>query len=235
MVLLNYDILILVLVNIVTSSSVCPSEEVLRQRMEADEAVRESVLNIFWVTLNNSSSNLTNTEVYESVAAALNVTVTPDGYVSFEEAISEIASAAYSACLAPENFTIQEDDIPQLIDDLFRFTNAGRISEARVVYGELLCLQDLLAESRKKRQTASEQIDDFFDMLPEYPNITAPIFGLTEDQIFGILPTLAFVVDDTGSMADEISSVQRLIFSFIQVERSTPIAYILNTFNDPGI
>ena len=61
----------------------------------------------------------------------------------------------------------------------------------------------------------------------------ATIFG------FGVFsevpPTLAFVVDDTGSMGGEISSVQRLIHSFIKTERSEPLAYILTTFNDPGM
>ena len=61
----------------------------------------------------------------------------------------------------------------------------------------------------------------------------ATIFGV---GVFSeVPPTLAFVVDDTGSMGAEISAVQKLIRSFIKTERSEPLAYILTTFNDPGM
>ena len=46
-------------------------------------------------------------------------------------------------------------------------------------------------------------------------------------------PTLAFVVDNTGSMWDEIDAVKDIILSFTKTERNRPIAYILITFNDP--
>ena len=62
-------------------------------------------------------------------------------------------------------------------------------------------------------------------MLEGHPQIVGSLFELTDNQIFGLPPTLAFVIDDTGSMADEISALQQLIFSFLSVERANPIGY----------
>ena len=242
----SYCLIIAIWVYVGEGLSVCPSEEVVEERMEATDTVRESVTIIFSSILNDDSSgtgengSLTNMEVYEDIATSLNTTVTPDGFVKFEEAISEIAAATYAACSLPEGLRVQGDDIPELVERFFNFTTAGNISQAREVYGQLLCLQLLLtADSsvRKKRQdpkTDEDLLNEFFDMLEGHPNITAPLFGLTDDQFFGTPPTLAFVVDDTGSMGDEIDSVKQLIFSFISVERTNPIGYILTTFNDPG-
>ena len=48
------------------------------------------------------------------------------------------------------------------------------------------------------------------------------------------LSALAFVVDDTGSMGDEINAVKDLITAIVKAERDNPVFYILGTFNDPG-
>ena len=250
MAFLTCCIIIFVLLDVGTGFSVCPSEDMVEERMEATETVRESIIIIFSNVLNNSSANstegnssLTNMEVYERIATSVNATASPSGFVKFEEAVSEISAATYAACSGPEESRVRPDDIPELAESFFNLTSAGNISQAREVYGKLLCLQRLLTEEshvRKKRQgdsefkTDIELINDFFDMLKGHPEIVSSIFGLTDDQIFGLPPTLAFVVDDTGSMSGEISAVQQLIFSFLSVERTNPIAYILTTFNDPG-
>ena len=251
MAFLSCYFIILVLLDITAGSSVCPSEEEIVERMEATETVRESIHIIFASVLNDSSStgpnnSLTDMEVYERIATTVNATVTPEGFVKFEEAISEIAASTYAACSAPEESRVQAEDIPELTERFFNLTSAGNISQAREVYGQLLCLQQLLtAENstsvRKRRQmdpdfkTDLDRLNEFFDMLEGHPTIVSSIFGLTNDPFSNIFPTLAFVVDDTGSMSGEIASVKSLIFSFVKVERSNPIAYILTTFNDPGI
>ena len=250
MTFLTCCIIILVLLDVGAGFPVCPSDDIMQERMEATETVRESIIIIFPNLLNSSSvnstegnSSLTNMEVYKHITTSVNATVSPSGFVRFKEAVSEIAAATYSACSGPEESRIQSDDIPQLTERFFNLTNTGNISQAREVYGKLLCLQRLLIEKshvRKKREdsgfkTYIELINDFFDMLEEHPEIVNSLFGLTDNQIFGLPPTLAFVLDDTGSMSDEISAVQRLIFSFLSVERTNPIGYIFTTFNDPGI
>ena len=242
MAFLSCCFVILVLLDITAGSSICPSEEEITERMEATETVRESIHIIFSSVLNDSSGtvrrndSLTDMEVYERIATSLNATVTPEGFVKFEEAISEIAASTYAACSAPEESRVQADDIPELTERFFNPTSAGNISQAREVYGQLLCLQQLLTtENSTSFKTDLELLNEFFDMLEGHPTIVSSIFGLANDPFSNILPTLAFVVDDTGSMSGEIASVKTLIFSFIKVERSNPIGYILTTFNDPGI
>ena len=241
---------ILVLLKVGAGLSVCPSEEVITERMEATATVRESISIIFSSVLNSSSTetngSLTDMEVYERIADSVNATVTPEGLVRFEEAISEIAAATYAACSAPEEPTVHVDDIPELTESFFNFASAGNISQAREVYGQLLCLQQLLTAenvSRKRREMDSEfktdlqLINEFFDLLSGHPDIVSSLFRLIIDLFdrFRVPATLAFVVDDTGSMAGEIASVKQLIFSFISVERTNTIGYILTTFNDPGM
>lgn len=48
---------------------------------------------------------------------------------------------------------------------------------------------------------------------------------------------LCFVIDTTGSMADDIAEAKRVSFDIIDSKRGTqqePSAYILVPFNDPG-
>ena len=103
------------------------------------------------------------------------------------------------------------------------------------MYGKLLCLRNLLSSTddgkkTKRQESPLDELEAFFDSLDG--DRVATIFGIA---LFSpVPPTLAFVVDDTGSMSAEISSVQRLIRSFIKTERSEPLAYILTTFNDPS-
>lgn len=49
---------------------------------------------------------------------------------------------------------------------------------------------------------------------------------------------LCFVIDTTGSMADDIAEAKRVSFEIIDGKRGTqqePSAYILVPFNDPGM
>lgn len=48
---------------------------------------------------------------------------------------------------------------------------------------------------------------------------------------------LAFVIDTTGSMSDDIAEAQRVAFNIIDTKKGTqdePSEYILVPFNDPG-
>ena len=73
-------------------------------------------------------------EVYECIATSVNATVSPSGLVKFEEAVSELAAATYSACSRPEESRVQPDDIPQLVEIFFNLTSTENISQAREVY-----------------------------------------------------------------------------------------------------
>ena len=211
----------------------------MEPRTEATNTTKESVREVFSRVLMDptlSDDDLSDKEVYEQITDSLKVSSSPAGFRQFQEAVSEIASATFRACAAPEESRVRPDDIPDLTKRFFTLSDAGDINEARKVYGTLLCLRSLLSPAddgkKVKRQGDSfDELEDFFDSL-DSDRITT-IFGIV---LFSpVPPTLAFVVDDTGSMSAEISSVQRLIRSFIKTERSEPLAYILTTFNDPGM
>ena len=236
----SYNLLLLASVTVfsmVAGLPTCPTESFIEERVEAVEEVRASVRNVFSKALNDSTianDSLSSEEVYEHIATSVGLSPTPSGFVQFQEAVSEVIVAKLDACSKIDESNITTEYISELTKRFIALTDAKNISLAREVYGKLLCIQDLLSpsdESRKRRQAdPSHLLDAFFDSLDG--ERLAAIFFVS---IFDDPPTLAFVVDDTGSMGAEISAVQRLIRSFIKTERTTPIAYILTTFNDPGI
>ena len=237
----SYNLLLLALVmglSIVAGLPTCPTDRFIEERVEAVEAVQISVRNVFSKVLNDSTianDSLSSEEVYEHIATNVGLSATPSGFAKFQEAVSEVIVAKLDACSKIDKSEITTDYISDLTKRFITLTDAKNISLAREVYGELLCIQDLLSpsdKSRKRRQSdPSHLLDAFFDSLDG--TRMATIFGI---GLFNeVPPTLAFVVDDTGSMGSEISSVQILIRSFIKTERSEPLAYILTTFNDPGM
>ena len=223
--------------SIVGSLSTCPTHKFVEERVKEVESVQTSVRNVFSKVLNDSTianDSLSSEEMYEHIATSVKISATSNGLVQFQEAISEVIAAKLDACSTTNKSKITTGYISKLTKRFIVLTDAKNISLARGAYGELLCIQDLLSSSdkdRKKRQgDPSELLENFFDSLDG--KRMATIFGI---GVFNeVPPTLAFVVDDTGSMGEEIRSVQKLIFSFIKTERSEPLAYILTTFNDPG-
>ena len=218
--------------------STCPTNKVLEERAEAAEAVQASVRSVFSKVLNDSTianGSLSDMEVYKHIATMVGVPATSTGFVQFQEAISEVIVAKIDACSTIDKSEITTDYISTLTKRFLALTDAKNISLARVVYGKLLCIQDVLSpsdiERERREEDPSELLSTFFDSLEGERMATIFGFGVFSE----VPPTLAFVVDDTGSMGGEISSVQRLIRSFIKTERSEPLAYILTTFNDPGM
>lgn len=222
----------------VAGMSTCPSDEFVEERVEEAKSVQASVRSVFSKVLNDSTianDSLSSMEVYEHIATSVGIPATPTGFVQFQEAISEVTVAKVDACSTIDESNITKDYVSELTKHFIVLTDAKNVSLAREVYGKLLCIKDLLLpgdKSRRKRQEDPiELLEAFFDSLDG--TRVATIFGI---GLFNeIPPTLAFVVDTTGSMGDEINSVRTLIHSFIKTERSEPLAYILATFNDPGI
>ena len=226
--------------SIVEGLSTCPTDAFIREREEAGEAVEVSVRSVFSRVLNDSAisnASLSREEVYEHIATSVGVSVTPSGFVRFQEAVSEVTVAKLDACATIDASELNASYISELTSRFIMLTDARNISLAREVYGRLLCIQDLLSpsdESRKKRQgDPADVLEAFFNSLDGERLATIFVYLIFDPN--DPVPTLAFVVDDTGSMGAEISSVQRLIRSFIRTERSEPLAYILTTFNDPGM
>ena len=174
-----------------------------------------------------------NEEIYKLTATILGVPTTSDGFDHFQEAIVEITVAKLATCSGSKKDQLELDDISNLVANFTAFVYAKNMSQVYSIYGKLLCLQDILSDrdlAKSKRQI--DPLEKFYESLNG--NRSATIFGITNAIEIYLKLTLAFAVDDTGSMSEEIRSVQKVIHSFVKTERSDPHAYILTTFNDPG-
>ena len=205
----------------------CPNE-FMKEWTESAEVLQISIGHI----LNNPNISLSNQETYKFLTDDFGMSVTPEGFDHFQEATSKIIAAKLVACSDPKERAASIDDISKLISKFTRHLDAKDMNQVYSIYGKLLCLLELslktdAAKIKRELSNASDPLEIFFDSLNATQVKT--MFGY-----IGYKPTLAFVVDDTGSMWEEIESVKKVIKSFIKTERTDTHAYILTTFNDPG-
>ena len=142
-------------ISIVASQSSCPTGKFVEQRAQAVEAVQGSVRSVFSKVLNDTTitnKSLSSVEVYEHITSSVGVSATPTGFVQFQEAISEVIVAKLGACLTIDKSKITADYVSKLTKRFVALTDAKNASLAREVYGELLCIQDLLSFSDKSRK-----------------------------------------------------------------------------------
>ena len=238
--------MVLLLPTAIMALNSCPKEieqcSYAADRMEATGEVTESLVyvfsNIFGTTINSSNDM----ELYESVSVQLGINSTADGFVQFQEAVNEISTASSTECSKPVSERVTLESVTELTMEFSQLLDEGLVTEAREIYGKFLCLNSTLEEpaKRKKRQgddiDDKKALDDFFNGLDgeEFEVIFGFVVHIDNSQITIVRPTLAFVVDDTGSMSEEIDSVRRLIYSFVRTERHIPLCYIYTTFNDPS-
>ena len=62
------------------------------------------------------------------------------------------------------------------------------------------------------------------------PDDLPPIFGIAYIKVG--FPCLAFTVDTTGSMRQEIDAVKEVVRNFLASEEDGPGCYVLQPFND---
>ena len=192
-------------------------------------------------------------ELHEEFAEALNITTTETNYNNFVEAVTEIANAQRDACSGPDDSKPTTADIPQLISDfkLAFFGGDQNLQDARSVVGKMLCVQEQLSASkRKKRQLPPGFCNpcecpmggfatgrficpcQFFKCL-DVGNSLGPIVGFSNEEEY---PCVAFLIDVTGSMRDEILYAQQIITDFLRHQEDTDdhVCYILVPFTDNG-
>ena len=160
--------------------------------------------------------------------------------------MNEISEASYEACHGSESNLVLPEETLMLIDKFEKAVHEKKSAEARHTFGRLLCLRQKFqanTTSVVKRQTTVSTTVSTTDDDPElmalnewFEELNVPDFPILFFDEVGDddIPTLAFVVDDTGSMSDEIEAVKNLIKAIINAERTSPFFYILGTFNDPG-
>ena len=178
----------------------------------------------------------TDEDAFTKITATLKVKNTTENLVQFQNAINEISEATYEACHGSNSSLVLPEDTPVLIKQFKNAVNDSKSTEARRIFGRLLCLRQkfqAINTSIVKRQADDIEavLNDWFEELSveDFPILFFD--EVDEDAI----PTLAFVVDDTGSMGGEISAVKDLIKAIIKAEKYSPYFYILGTFNDPGM
>ena len=237
-------LIVLLLPAAILALNSCPREiescSYTADRMEASNEVRESIVHVFSNVFGTTIDGDNNMELYEVVSSQLGINTTADGFVQFQEAVNVITSASVSECSKPASERITLQSVTELTMNFSQLLDEGFLTEAREIYGRLLCLNSTLdqANTRKKRQSDRKALEEFFDSLDgeRLPVIFGFVVNIDERMFTktAIRPTLAFVVDNTGSMMEEIESVRRLVKSFVTTERSIPLFYIYTTFNDPG-
>ena len=219
---------------------------------EISEALKLSV----FTNATNISGESTAQVAYESLAESFGVKPTPTGYTNFIEAVNEVSLAQAEAC-SNSSFLPTPDLVSQLAEDFETMFTADDqdLTELRSVYGKLLCLNSRSESSRKKRQANCEcKINVTIDRLSKAKTICELFKCLTEkfeiqqfaQLIFGLevsgssenedndhIPCLAFALDYSGSMIEELDAAKQIIRGFLVNDAAfnQRLCYILVIFS----
>ena len=216
------------------------------QKSISNDIVRKQVRSTIKNALKIVEDVTTDEDAFITIAATVEIQNTTENFVHFQNAINEISEASYEACYGSDSSLVALAETPVLIDKFTKAINDSNSVEARYIFGRLLCLRQKFQTDSTlvvKRQVDNDDDDGgsgsgaygmILDMWFEDLNVEdLPIlfFGNVGGDA---VQTLAFVVDDTGSMGNEINAVKDLITAIIKAEKSSAYYYILVTFNDPG-
>ncbi len=182
---------------------------------------------------------------FETLVDILGVNHSEKNYNDFTRAMNEIAQVQE---LCKEDKTAE--DIQKIADEIVSAFSVNSknedISTIRELLGKLLCNAE---KTRSKRQ--SDKVENCECPLGGIQNISSycefykclnsnnlkSIFGFDQGVEDIIAPCLAFVVDTTGSMSEEIDAVKRIILEFVHAEKEFATSegcYMLVPFNDVG-
>ena len=215
------------------------------------EAIAPAILENITSRLDSNTSDSLGI-VYTVLAESFGFRVSESGFNEFTNAVDTISIAQDEACGSAS--TISANDAPRLIqefqDDLER--EEQDLTLLRSLYGQLLCIDsgNINSPARKRRQSSCPQRPDctcpdggldagifscsceFFACLEGDEDVLRPILGFSnlESQC------LAFVIDTTGSMSEEIEAARNIILNFVRSEEQIGVrgCYVLVPFNDIG-
>ena len=190
--------------------------------------------------------------LYSDFAANLNITESDNGRSDFVRALDVITDSYFKACYAPDYKKLTPTDGRQLVVELIsllaNLTKNTDFTLMRQIYGKLLCLQEFdVAAANFSECAQAKSIMELYRCLdPEEIscvfNISPNLACESASQSSNNAPAkkfrgncLAFVVDTTGSMSEEIEATKEVITNFIRSEENTlTLCYILVAFNDFG-
>ena len=200
-------------------------------------------------TVANSSNSSVLEAIYRSLAERVESLTSASGYSAFLAAMNEISIAEANACSSSVSL-----NVTQLVSTFLAIFEQeitdDMLHVIRRICGELLCAksQEQLTPARKRRNASVNRCPlhcacppgginsnlgcacEFFACLDPGDHFR-PIFGFSHRQ-----HCLAFVIDTTGSMTEEISTARMIILNFIRAEENLNElgCYILVPFNDNG-
>ena len=184
------------------------------------------------------------TSVYSSLAEYFGRVKSDTGYTDFVEAVTEITEAHQEACSGPPDERPSPKDIPGLVERFARLP-LSEARELRKIFGEMLCIKNEVHSSRMKRQDPCAGPGAGFDQVLGRCQFFARLNKSIEDEYkqrlevvfnFNIsanpFQCLAFVVDTTASMQEEIEAVKGVIRGFVSSEGEHAGCYVITQFND---
>ena len=216
-------------------------------RLEVTKTFLENIdpdVNAF---LNESSLNSLKT-AYSILVEKYGRRETETGFNEFVSAIDEISIAQTEACSGPSPLRVS--DTTRLVQEYNAASAAKNAHLQRSIVGKLLCVDSNVTASpvpiRGRRQLKKEYCPpdpctcppdgdilcpcEFFKCL-DPDDVLKSILGFKNNQ-----ECLAFVIDTTGSMTNEIDAAREIILNFLRSEEEIGIlgCYALVPFNDIG-
>ena len=182
--------------------------------------------------------------VYTSLVNKFDKVDSDTGYTQFVEAVTEITEARQEACIGPLDEQASTANVSKLAHQ-FAALSPSEGRELRSIFGRMLCLRDDYSAKRKKRASDDScncprgGFDDVVEPCQFFTCLDKDVeerFDKKIEAVFGFiaedLQCLAFVVDTTGSMREEIDAVKDLIEAFVSSEGDEPACYSITPFND---
>ena len=146
----------------------------------------------------------------------------------FLEIINEIEKAVANAGAVDNRRRNSEQTKVTLSRLLTNAVKSKSYKYARDVLGKVLHLLSTEPSRRRKRSPENEGKTFLQELRQNLGNETFDSFMAVKGDV-----SLIFVIDDTGSMGDEIQAVKKIATAVANYPREAPVDYILTPFNDP--
>lgn len=146
----------------------------------------------------------------------------------FLEAINGIERAVANARASGVRYS--EATLAKLKRLLVSAIKSKSYKYGREVLGQVMYLLSVKTSppGRKKRSSQNEGGKFLQGLRHQVGSSTFDSFMAVQGDV-----SLMFVIDDTGSMGDDIQATRNIAIDIIDYERQAPVEYILSPFNDP--
>ncbi|XP_022793661.1 von Willebrand factor A domain-containing protein 7-like [Stylophora pistillata] len=146
----------------------------------------------------------------------------------FLEAINEIERAVANARASGVRYS--ETVFTKLKDLLERAIRSKSYKYGREVLGQIMYLLSTnpSLSVRSKRSNEQEGTNFLQGLRAQLGSSAFESFMAVQGDV-----SLMFVIDDTGSMGEEIQATKKIAIDIINYPRQAPVEYILSPFNDP--